>query len=139
MYPLTRIFALLFLALAFSVQVRAATITITDLPGSIQSCITAATCFVSNTSTYDNGTASAFSITQSTGSGTEVNVLMRYTLVPPSSQSTLDPPQNDALSGYLWMLAKTFYSASETAHPITLYIDKVSPSPFTSLARGISP
>lgn len=133
---LARAVALLFLSLAFSIPVRAATITNADLPSSIQSCITAVTCFVTNTSAYDSGTASAFQITQSTGSGTENNWLMRYALVPPSGQSRINPPQTDAFSGYLWMLAKTFYSAAETAHPLTLYLDKVSPTPFNIFGQS---
>lgn len=114
-----RVVVLLCFPLMFAVTtVQAATITTSDLPGSIQSCITSATCFVSNSSSYDSGTASAFQITQSTGNGYENNWLMRYALVSPS-----------AGGGYLWMLAKNSYSASESAHPFTLYLDKISPTP----------
>jgi hypothetical protein len=97
---------------------KAATITTSDLPDSIQSCITAATCFVSTSSSYDSGTASAFQITQNTGNGYENDWLMRYTLVQPSGQSRINPSQNDNFSGYLWMLARSTYSAAETAHPL---------------------
>lgn len=133
---LARVIAPLFLALTFSMTVRAATVTNADLPGSIQSCITMATCFVSNTSSYDSGTASAFQIVQPTGSGIEYNWLMRYALVPPSGQSRINPTQNDGFSGYLWMLAKDSYSATETAHPFTLYLDKVSPAPFSMFGQS---
>jgi hypothetical protein len=133
---LARVIAPLLLALTFSITVRAATVANADLPGSIQSCIAAATCFVSNTSAYDSGTASAFQIVQNTGSGFENNWLMRYSLVPPSGQSRLDPPVNDSFSGYLWMLAKNSYSATETAHPFTLYLDKASPAPFSMFGQS---
>lgn len=133
---LARVIAPLFLALTFSMTVRAATVTNADLPGSIQACVAATTCFVSNTSTYDSGTASAFQIAQNTGSGLENNWLMRYSLVPPSGQLRLDPPVDDSFSGYLWMLAKDSYSASETAHPFTLYLDKVSPAPFSMFGQS---
>ena len=74
-----RAVVLLCFPLMFAVTtVQAATITTSDLPGSIQSCITSATCFVSNTSSYDSGTASAFQIAQNTGSGYENDWLMRY-------------------------------------------------------------
>jgi hypothetical protein len=133
---LVRVIAPLFLTLTFSITVRAATVTNADLPGSIQSCIASATCFVSNTSAYDWGTVNAFQITQNTGSGFEGNWLMRYSLVPPSGQSRLNPPVNDSFSGYLWMLAKDSYSAAETAHPFTLYLDKVSPALFSMFGQS---
>lgn len=126
----------LLLTLIFSVPVRAAFVMNSDLPGSIQSCITAATCLVSNVSAYDSGTASAFQITQNTGSGIENNWLVRYSLVPPSGQSRLEPPVDDSFDGYLWMLAKNSYSASESAHPFTLYLDKVSPAPFSMFGQS---
>lgn len=126
----------LILSLTFSTTAKAATVAISDLPGTIQSCISAATCAVSNVSAYDSGTASAFQITQNTGSGTENNWLMRYTLVPPSGQSRTNPSQTDSFSGYLWLLAKSTYSATETSHPFTLYLDKVSPTPFSMYGQS---
>lgn len=114
---LARGIILLFLSLTFPITVRAAFVTNSELPGTIQACVTAATCVVSNASSYDSGTASAFQIYQNIGSSWESNWLMRYTLAPPSNGS-----------GYLWMLAKNTYSASETAHPFTLYLDKVTPA-----------
>ena len=131
-----RVIPLLFLALTFPLAARAATVAIADLPGAIQSCISATSCFVNNSSAYENGTVSAFQITQDTGSGYETNWLMRYSLVPPSGQSRLDPPLNDSFSGHLWMLAKNAYSASETEHAFTLYLDKVSPTPFDIFGHG---
>jgi hypothetical protein len=127
--------ALLSLSLAFSIPARSATITNPDLPGSIQSCITAATCFVSNTSAYDSATASAFQIYQNVGSGVENNWLMRYALVPPSGQSRINPTQTNSFSGYLWMLIKSTYTATESAHPLTLYLDKVTPAPFSMFGQ----
>lgn len=133
---LARIGVLLFLSLTFPITTHAATITTSDLPGTIQSCIASATCSVLNTSSYDSGTASAFQITQNTGSGLEQDWLMRYTLVPPSGQSRINPSQNDSFSGYLWILAKSSFSATETAHPFTLYLDKVSPTPFSMFGQS---
>jgi len=119
MRPFARAVVLLCFPLMFPVTTtHAATITTSELPGSIQSCVTSATCFVSNTSSYDSGTASAFQITQNTGNGFENDWLMRYALLPPSSGG-----------GYLWLLARSSYSSTETAHPFTLYLDKVSPTP----------
>ena len=62
---------------------------------------------------------------------------MRYTMVPPSGQSRINPSQTDAFSGYLWMLAKSTYSATETAHPLTLYLDKVAPTPFNMFGQNV--
>lgn len=106
---------------------HAAVIGFSDLPGTIQSCVTDASCSVSFNSTYDSGTVSAFEITE----GAETNFLVRYTLAPPSAQTRLDPPLNEDLSGYLWMGVKFQYSASETDHPVTLFLDKVAPVPFS--------
>lgn len=137
MRPFARAVVLLCFPLMFPVTTtHAATITTSELPGSILSCITSATCFVSNTSSYDSGTASAFQIAQNTGSGYEFDWLMRYTLAPPSSQSRVDWPQPESFSGYLWMLARSSYSATETAHPFTLYLDKVSPTPFSMFGQS---
>jgi len=130
--------ALLLLSLALSTPGRAAIITNTDLPSSIQSCITATTCSVSYSSEYDSGTASAFGITENTGSGPANDVLMRYALTSTSGYSNVNPTQSGTYNGYLWVLAQTIYSASETAHPITLFLDKVSPTPL-NLAGSDSP
>ncbi len=119
-----------FLTFALPATGNAATITNSELPGTIQSCITMATCFVSNTSSYDSSTVSAYQIFQSTGAGYEGNWLIRYKLSSPSGQSHINPSLSDSFSGYLWMLAKNNYSATETLHPFTLYLDKVSPTPF---------
>lgn len=121
---------LLFLSSLFVLSARAAVITTSDLPGTIQSCIATATCSVLNASSYDSGTASAFQISKNTGSGVETDWLMRYALVPPSGQSTINPSTSDSFSGYLWMLAKSSYSATETDHAFTLYLDKIAPTPF---------
>lgn len=127
---LARVVVLLSVPLTFSATAaRAATINTSDLPGPIQSCIAAATCFVNDASSYDSGTASAFQITQSTGSGNESDWLMRYNLVPPSGQSGTNWFPTESYSGYLWMLAKTSYSTAESDHAFTLYLDMVSPTP----------
>lgn len=97
-----------------------------DLPTTIQSCVTDTSCSVSYNSSYDSGTASVFEIAE----GSETNYLVRYALAPPSAQSRLDPPLNEVLSGYLWMGVKFQYSASETYHPVTVFLDKVTPAPF---------
>ena len=132
-----RLAVLLCISPTFSLTAAwAATIATSELPGSIQSCITSATCVVSNSSAYDSGTASAFQIAQSTGSGYDSNWLLRYTLTPPSGQSRINPSQSDSFSGYLWILAKSSYSAAETAHPFTIYLDKVSPTPFSMYGQS---
>lgn len=112
---------------------RAMDVTVADLPATIQSCVTNATCSVNTTSLYDSATASAFAITDAGQAG----YLMRYTLAPPSGQDiTYLTPPSTSYSGYLWMQVQGFYSASQNADPITLYLDKVSPTPATIYKGG---
>lgn len=122
---LPRATILLCTSLTFSFTTAgAATITTSDLPGSIQSCIAAATCFVSQTSSYDSATASAFQMTQSGNYW-----LMRYALASPSGQSGTNGFASESFSGNLWMLAPASYSTAQTFASFTLYLDKISPTP----------
>lgn len=57
------------------------------------------------------------------------NWLIRYDLVAPSGQTAIGGGQNTAYNGYLWMQVASNYSATETAHPVTLFLDKVTPVP----------
>jgi hypothetical protein len=123
--------AVITLGLAHGVS-HAAVIGYSDLPATIQSCVTDTSCSVSYNSTYDSGTASVFEIAE----GSETNYLVRYALAPPSAQTRLDPPLNEALSGYLWMGVKFQYNASETYHPVTLFLDKVTPVPFSLFTQS---
>lgn len=120
----------------FSSSIHAATIAIADLPGSIQSCM-GTSCLVNMASTYDSGAVSAFQIMQSSGSEVYTqNWLIRYSLSAPSSESRINPTSSTPLSGNLWLLAKTVYTATETSHPFTLYLDKVTPTPFLMPGQG---
>lgn len=102
-------------------------VSVSELPASIQSCITAGTCGVNLSSSHDSGTASAFGMVD-LPSG-QWNWLMRYDLVPPSGQTVIGGGQNTAYGGYLWMQVADSYSAAETAHPVTAFLDKVTPVP----------
>lgn len=133
---LTRVIVALLFMQTLSPAVRAATLTNAELPSAIQSCIAASTCFASSTSAYDSGMVSAFQLVQDTGSGFEDSWLMRYTLVPPSGQSSLNSALDNSFTGSLWLLAKMSYSTSESAHPFTLYLDKVSPTPFNMFGQS---
>lgn len=118
---------------------QAVTIANSDLPGTLQSCAASGTCFVVPTSTYESASASAFSLFDLSGPGFTQNTLIRYTLTAPSgetAQSTnlyAEPPLttswSTAYTGYLWMQVQDNYSAAETAHPVTLYLDKITPVP----------
>lgn len=132
------LYFLSFIFSIFSVTARAATITNSELPGTIQSCITATTCAVSDISYYDSGAVNAYQIFQSTGAGNpyEQNWLIRYSLSPPSGQSRINPSLTESFSGYLWMLAKGTYSTTEAAHSFTLYLDKVTPTPFSMFGQN---
>lgn len=115
----------------FSSLAESATVAVSDLPASIQSCFNTS-CPVMLTSSYDAGSVSAFQITQSAGGVIEQNWLMRYALTPPSVESRLNPPSSTPLGGYAWLLVNRFYSASEASHPVTLYVDRITPT-FSSL------
>jgi len=109
------------------------------LPGEVQGCIQAGTCFLSTNSNADFGNASFFDYT--TGSPLEGMVnrqLVRYDLTPPSTKahgltSTYDSQLDDfsysALGGSAWLAADTSYDLSASRHTFTLYLDKVSPAP----------
>lgn len=102
-------------------------ITISELPATIQSCVTAGSCVVSFSDAYDSGTASAFAMYDpSTG---KHDWLMRYGLTSPSGQVDIAGAQTSAYGGYLWMQIANFYNAAETEHAVTLFLDKVSPVP----------
>lgn len=118
--------SVLFLSLsAFSFSAKA--VTVSELPATIQSCIASGTCAVDYSGSYDSGTASAFQMVD-LPSG-QWNWLVRYDLVAPSGQTATGGGQNTAYNGYLWMQVASNYSATETAHPVTLFLDKVTPVP----------
>lgn len=110
---------------AFSFTAKA--VSLSELPATIQSCITARTCGVNFSSSFDSGTASAFSITDLMSGQT--NWLMRYSLVSPSGETDISGTQSNAYGGHLWMQVANSYSSSETDHAITLFLDKVTPTP----------
>ncbi len=116
-------------------MVQATTVTFGEMPATIQSCWNT-TCSVNTTSSYSSASVSAFQINRFNGNSQEQDWLVRYTLAPPSSQYNSNIPQTDALSGYLWLLANNSYSASESAHPLTLYLDKVTPTPFSMYGQS---
>ncbi len=137
MYPLARYTGLLFAGLLAPLSAHAIDVSVATLPNTIQACVASNTCGVAYTSIYDSGTVSAFGIYNVGQTG--FNYLVRYALVPPSGQTTSNtdfyqyPPVTTSSStpytGYLWMQVHGAYSASQSANPITLYLDKVSPVP----------
>jgi hypothetical protein len=124
------------------ISAQASTITVSDLPASIQSC---SPCSVNLTSVVDlylpasGGGMSlfAFNHTQVSGGPLVQDWLVRYSLGPSSAQSTiyLNAPYNqsnhtDQLAGNLWMSVQNQYSPTDAAsHPFVLYVDKISPIP----------
>ncbi|NJD04889.1 MAG: hypothetical protein FIA97_00125 [Methylococcaceae bacterium] len=128
--------ALASLALTAPVTAGAVTIAASELPNGIQSCVSSGICSVDPASAYDSARAAAFPILQDGAGGIEQNWLMRYTLAPSSVQSRSNPAQTETLGGYLWMLFKGQYAATETAHEVTLFLDKVSPTPFSFFGQS---
>lgn len=137
MYSLARYTGLLFAGLLAPLSAHAIDVSVANLPNTIQSCVASNTCGVAYTSIYDSGTVSAFGIYNVGQTG--FNYLVRYALVSPSGQTTSNtdfyqyPPVTTSsftpFTGYLWMQVQGGYSTSQSANPITLYLDKVSPVP----------
>jgi hypothetical protein len=117
------------LAIACSLPSHAATVTEQELPASVLACMSSASCFVMTTSSHESDTASAFPIFHLTGDGMEGNWLLRYPLVPPSGRTGIHPPRFEGHGGHLWLMVEGRYDASESRHPVTLYLDKVDPAP----------
>lgn len=122
-FPVASVLLLSLSAFPFAAQA----VSISELPATIQSCVMAGSCAVNYSGAYDSGTASAFEMVD-LPSG-KWNWLVRYGLVSPSGQAIIGGGQNTAYSGYLWMQVASNYSAAETAHPVTLFLDKVTPAP----------
>lgn len=102
-------------------------ITLSELPAAIQSCIGAGNCVVGLGDAYNSGSASAFlMIDPATG---KQDWLMRYGLTLPSGESNSEGVQTGTYGGYLWMQVAAAYSASETEHAVTLFLDHVTPAP----------
>ena len=132
--PVATVLFLFSISIPFSAQ--AVSITNAQLPATIQACIMSGSCLVNHTSTYSSGQVSAFTINDDSTrarSGTvwgETNDwLVRYDLVAPSSQTNIDNVQTQTFDGYLWMRINSVYLAAETAHPVTVFLDKVTPVP----------
>lgn len=102
-------------------------ISVSELPATIQSCIADGSCAVSYGGSYHSETASAFAMfSMQTG---EQDWLMRYRLVSPSGEIDGEGAQTSAYGGYLWMRLASVYNAAETAHAVTLFLDKATPVP----------
>lgn len=136
MRVLTIVANLFLFSISIPFSAQAVSITNGQLPATIQNCITSGSCMVNLTSTYNSGQVSAFSINDDftraragTVWGETNDWLVRYNLVAPSSQTNIDNVQTQAFNGYLWMRINSVYLAAETAHPVTLFLDKVTPVP----------
>lgn len=137
MFSHARYLGLLLAVLLPPLQAHAIDVSVTDLPSTIQSCVASNTCGVSYTSIYASGRVSAFGIYNVGQTG--FNYLVRYALVSPSGQTTsstdlyqyptVTTSSSTPFTGYLWMQVQGAYSAAQSADPITLYLDKVSPVP----------
>lgn len=125
------------LFLGFSVfSGTANAVAVSALPATIQSCIAAGSCAVNLTSSYSFDKVSAFQIHDASayqyGGYGSTDWLMRYELVPPTGETHFDGDTGvtqTRFDGYLWMRVKGQYSASELAHPVTLFLDRVNPVP----------
>lgn len=120
----------LFLSLS-ALPFAAKAVTVSELPTTIQSCITAGSCAVNFSSSYSSDKVSAFQIHDASTYGS-TDWLMRYELVPPTGETHFDDwtgVTKTSFDGYLWMRVKGRYSASELTHPVTLFLDKVNPVP----------
>lgn len=133
------IYSLVPLIFSTCLGAQASTTTFQELPGEVQGCLQAGTCFLSGNSNADFGNASFFDYTTFTPLEGVVNrQLVRYDLTPPSAKahnltsaydSELDDFGHSALGGAVWLAADTSYDLSASRHTFTLYLEKVSPAP----------
>lgn len=115
--------------LAAATAVPAASITLSDLPGEIQTCVGNAECLLgpnSLTSVSDHQGASLFQYHEVDGNGITQKFLVRYTLTN-AYQVSYDMVTPS--SGYIWLGGNTQYSTAGPTHDFTLYLDQVSPLP----------
>ena len=119
----TRVSAPLLSLLLFPLAAQAVSISYTDLPQTVRSSFYG----VSLSSTYSYGTASAFHYVGSNQGGS--GWLMRYDLTSPSGEATINGSYARAFDGYLWMQVKTRYNDTTAPHAVTLFMDKVTPTP----------
>jgi hypothetical protein len=123
-FPVASVLLLTLSAFPFAAQA----VSFSELPATIQSCISAGSCLVDYSGgSYNSTTASAFAMVD-LPSG-KWNWLVRYDLTPPSGQTDINGVQSSTYGGYLWMQVANNYSAAETAHPVVLFLDKVTPVP----------
>lgn len=122
-FPVASVLLLSLSAFPFAAQA----VSVSELPATIQSCISAGSCVVDYSGSYNSTTASAF-VMVDLPSG-KWNWLVRYDLASPSGQTDINGVQSSTYGGYLWMQVANNYSAAETAHPVTLFLDKVTPVP----------
>ncbi len=120
----TRVSAPLLSLILFPMAAQAISISHTDLPQTIRSGFYE----VSLSSTYHSGTASAFHYYDWTNQPSS-GWLIRYDLTSPSGEAAIDGSQASAFDGYLWMQIKSSYDDTIAPHAVTLFMDKVTPSP----------
>ncbi|HQT29667.1 MAG TPA: PEP-CTERM sorting domain-containing protein [Thiobacillus sp.] len=120
----TRVSAPLLSLFLFPLAAQAVSISYTDLPQTLRSGFYE----VSLSSTYSSGTASAFHYVDWANQASS-GWLMRYDLTSPSGEAAIDGSQARAFDGYLWMQVKHSYDDTTAPHAVTLFMDKVTPSP----------
>ncbi|OGU19766.1 MAG: hypothetical protein A2580_01795 [Hydrogenophilales bacterium RIFOXYD1_FULL_62_11] len=120
----TRVSASLLSLMLFPMVAHAASISRSDLPQTIQSGANV----IALSSAYSSATASAFSYFDLTNPGNS-GWLMRYDLTSPSGEAAIDGSQARAFDGYLWMQVKSSYNDTTAPHAVTLFMDKVTPTP----------
>lgn len=135
--------ALAALAALLPFTASATTVSTTDLPNAVQTCISDGNCTFDSTSTYNSASVAAFYLVTGASSTTpQFNYLVRYALGDGSaatSTSSTGATQTTPYTGYLWMQVQSSYSATQTADPVTLYLDKVAPVPASydpNIAQG---
>jgi len=100
-------------------------IPLSDLPSQIQDCVVNGPCSSDFRSpVYDFGNMQAYDYSDGVGSG----YALRYLLTPPSGQDSGDSGFTP-YTGYLWLTVYDSYDLTMDAARVTVYTDKVSPTP----------
>lgn len=120
------------IAFVSSAAANATTLSFSQLPGSIQSCVTAGQCTVTMESNYTDGSIDAFRWVDTRSGAPEAKYLVRYGLLPGSTNTVHPydwtvggylPPYSTPLTGSLWLGVNELYTGTSSAS-LSLFIDQ---------------
>jgi hypothetical protein len=104
-------------------------ITVTDLPGQLQTCIGNSSCAVTTASALvDYGNMQAYAYTDLSGGSPMTGYALRYALTSPSGRNVTDGGFT-SYTGYVWLTVYDSYDLSADSNLVAVYTDTVTPTP----------